>query len=130
MPIPRQTLLPTLRLVAAGLAVLASVPVMAQSAPRVCPVPGETIQWIADFCMLKMQTDDEIAVSDCIGEHLKVKFPDDCVASLHFKRALCSLWLTSGGSEETLEQCVADPSAMGRTVRHGGVGGESTSGRQ
>ena len=28
-----------------------------------CPAIGEPIQWIADYCMLKMETDDEIAAS-------------------------------------------------------------------
>ena len=41
------------------------------SAEGQCVAAGEAIQWIADYCLLKMQTDDEIAVSDCIEEERK-----------------------------------------------------------
>lgn len=105
----------------AGLA--AAVLVRAGEARADCPLPGEAIQWIADYCMQSMQTDDEIAVSGCIGDQLSRRFADDCAAKRHFKAALCagSSEVREGG--RTAASCVADPQFMGPTVRNGGVGG-------
>jgi len=102
---------------------LAGVPAAAQVLPPACTVPGEVIQWIADYCMLKMQTDDEIAVSDCIVESHRTAFPTECAAKIHYKRAMCSLVKEGGGSDKAIEGCLADPAFMGRTVKYGGVGG-------
>lgn len=103
-------------------AFLLGMPVLALAAPAACPARGEVIQWIADYCMLEAQTDDEIAVSDCIAEHLALKFADDCAAMVHFKRAMCRSRGMTGASHASVDACVADPEYMGRTVRHGGVG--------
>ncbi|MBI2308161.1 MAG: hypothetical protein HYU78_12745 [Rhodocyclales bacterium] len=81
------------------------------------------MQWIADYCMLALQTDDEIAASRCIEEHLARRFPSECDARTHYKRAMCGLHVAGGASGQSLEACMADPDFMGRTVRHGGVGG-------
>ncbi|OGA32057.1 MAG: hypothetical protein A3G80_15420 [Betaproteobacteria bacterium RIFCSPLOWO2_12_FULL_62_13b] len=56
-----------------------------------CPVQGEAIQWIADYCMFKLETDDEIAVSDCIADEIKISFKSHCIAKARYKRALCEL---------------------------------------
>lgn len=83
-----------------------------------CPVPGDKVHWIADYCMAQLQTDDEIPAMACIGEELKMAPADDCAAKRHYKRELCRLV-----REVDVERCVADPAFMGRTVRNGGVGG-------
>ena len=31
-----------------------------------CELPGEAIHWVMDYCMARLQTDDEIAASDCM----------------------------------------------------------------
>lgn len=103
-------------------AFLFGLPAVSLAAPAACPVRGEAIQWIADYCMLEAQTDDEIAVSDCIAEHLATKFNDDCAAKMHFKRAMCGGPGQGGAPRTSVDACVADPEFMGRTVRHGGVG--------
>jgi hypothetical protein len=109
-----------LSIVVSGL--LLGLPVLSPAAPVACPVRGEVIQWIADYCMLEAQTDDEIAVSDCIAQQLTTTFTDDCAARMHFKRAMCRLSGGGGAPRTSVDACVADPDFMGRTVRHGGVG--------
>ena len=87
-----------------------------------CPAIGEPIQWIADYCMLKMETDDEITVSGCIEEQRKIKFRDACASNTHFKRGMCGRMIRNGTRSGTLKQCLADPDFKGRTVKSGGVG--------
>lgn len=103
------------------LAALAAMPLPADARPG-CVADGEPIQWIADYCMLKMETDDEIAVSGCIEEHSKIRFRDACAGNTHFKQGMCEQMLRSGTRAGTLEQCVNDPAFKGRTVAAGGVG--------
>ena len=89
-----------------------------------CPVQGEAIQWIADYCMFKLETDDEIAVSDCIADEIKTSFTSGCAAKAHYKRALCELTIRAEVTQGPIERCVADGSFMGSTVRNGGVGAQ------
>ena len=88
-----------------------------------CPVPGERVHWIADYCMAKLETDDEIAVSDCIEEEGKRRFRDACASNTHFKKRMCEVMVRGGTRSGTVDQCVRDPSFKGRTVERGGVGG-------
>ena len=87
-----------------------------------CLAPGEPVQWRADYCMLKMETDDEIAVSGCIEEEGKRRFPNSCASNTHFKKRMCELMIQDGTKAGTLDRCMKDPTFMGRTVRNGGVG--------
>ena len=88
-----------------------------------CAIPGERIQWIADWCMLKMETDDEIAVSACIEKERKAPGANACESKRHFKRHMCELRIAQGTLKGTVAACVGDPAFKGRTVEKGGVGG-------
>ena len=88
-----------------------------------CPAPGEPIQWIADYCMLKLETDDEIAVSDCIEAERKKTFPSACASNLHFKKHMCEAMIRNETRTGSVDDCVKDPAFKGRTVEAGGVGG-------
>ena len=68
--------------------------------------------------MARLQTDDEIPAMSCIGEEMKKATGDDCAIKRRYKRELCGLVRKSD-----VERCAADRAFMGRTVRHGGVGG-------
>ena len=103
-----------------ALALLMAVSVA--DAAATCPVPGEPIQWRADYCMLKMETDDEIAVSGCIEEEGRRRFPTPCASKTHFKKRMCELAIQNGTAAVTVDRCMKDPTFQGRTVRHGGVG--------
>lgn len=104
---------------AALAAILAVAPVRAAPA---CEIEGEPVQWAADVCMLELQTDDEIAASDCLATEAKRRFADDCAARRHYKRRLCALSIREGARAGDLAACVADPAFKGRTVAAGGVG--------
>jgi len=102
--------------------VILMVVVQLTQAGTACLANGEPIQWIADYCMLKMETDDEIAVSGCIEEQMKMQFRDACASNTHFKRQMCGQMIRNGTRKGTLRQCVNDPKFKGRTVTAGGVG--------
>jgi hypothetical protein len=87
-----------------------------------CLAVGEPVHWVADYCMLKMETDDEIAVSGCIEEERKAQFPSACASNTHFKQRMCAQMIRNGTRTGTLDQCVRDPAFKGRTVEAGGVG--------
>lgn len=105
---------------AAFVVALAVLAAGADAAPS-CPAEGETVQWVADYCMLQLETDDEIAVSGCIEEQSKVPFASDCAANLHYKTRMCELRIGYGTRAGSLDQCVNDPTFKGRTVAAGGV---------
>jgi hypothetical protein len=100
---------------------LAGVPAFAQPAAE-CPIPGDALHWVVDYCMATLQTDDEIPASDCIAAHPLGAFASACAAKLHFKRELCRLLQSPEAPPATIERCVADPAVIGSTVRNGGVG--------
>ena len=91
-------------------------------AATACPAPGGPIHWRADYCMLKMQTDDEIAVSGCIEAEGKRRFRNACAANTHYKRRMCQHMIRRGTQAGSVEACVANAEFSGRTVRNGGVG--------
>jgi hypothetical protein len=88
-----------------------------------CLAPGEPIQWRADYCMLKMETDDEIAVSGCIEQERKRRFAHSCASNTHFKKRMCELMIQNGTKAGTVDRCVQDRAFKGRTVENGAVGG-------
>ena len=102
-----------------ALALLSGVP-LASAAP--CVAPGEPIQWRADYCMLKMETDDEIAISRCMEQKGKRHFPNSCASNTHFKKRMCELMIQNGTRVGRLGRCIKDRAFIGRTVRNGGVG--------
>ena len=87
-----------------------------------CRAAGEPIQWRADYCMLKMETDDEIAVSACIEKEGKRRFANSCASSAYFKKRMCELMIQNGTRTGSLERCIKDRSFKGPIVRNGGVG--------
>lgn len=93
------------------------------SAAAACLAPGEPVHWRVDYCMLKMETDDEIAVSGCLEHEGRRRFPDACASNTHFKKRMCRLMLRNGTRSGTLDRCLKDRTFQGRTVRNRGVGG-------
>lgn len=102
-------------------AISAATPVLAQ--PRECPIAGTKIHWIADYCMSKLETDDEIAASSCIGVEAAIEFTNDCVAKLYYKRTMCQSAISRKQRQDDIKSCLADKEFTGSTVRNGGVGG-------
>jgi hypothetical protein len=102
--------------------ILLLVPPVYGQEPQPCPIEGDPIHWMADFCMSTLETDDEIVAMDCIDRELRRPFPDDCAAKVYYKRALCSLAVSRQAYTGTIESCVEDKNFMGSTVRNQGVG--------
>jgi len=96
----------------------------ALDAPRepACPIPGKVVQWIADVCMARIGTDDEIAASDCIAKEIPRAPKEACDAKRHYKRGLCTIAVANGVFRGALEKCIGDPGFSGVTVRKGGAG--------
>jgi len=103
-----------------ALALLTGMPLA--NAAALCLAPGEPIQWRADYCMLKLQTDDEIAVSECIEQEGKRRFVNACASNTHFKKRMCELMIQNGTKAGSLDDCIKDRAFKGRTVQNGGVG--------
>lgn len=87
-----------------------------------CPAKGEPVQWIADYCMAKGQTDDLEVVRPCIDHASSIAFRSDCTAKLYFKQRLCEVLLPNSSAYKSVEQCVNDPSFSGSTVKNNGTG--------
>jgi hypothetical protein len=104
-------------------ALLWSLPrVAATAAEAACPIDGEVVQWAADYCMLALETDDEIAASDCIATELQREYASACAAKQQLKFAQCELAISKGLRSGTPAQCAQDPDFAGNTVRNQGVG--------
>lgn len=86
-----------------------------------CELPGELAQWRADFCLARVGTDDLIAAGPCLDGEGAVRFRTACAGKRHYKRRLCEVLVTQGSRAGTVDACVADPEAMGPTVRDGGA---------
>lgn len=101
---------------------LASAACVVNAAQASCNAPGDTVHWIADYCMLKMETDDEIAVSDCLSAEMKKRFSSTCASNTYFKRRMCEISARDGTRAGSVQQCVQDPAFKGKTVEARGVG--------
>jgi hypothetical protein len=97
-----------------------------RAAGPACPIDGEPVQWIADYCMSKLETDDEIAAAGCIAKELTARHASVCDARRHYKRAMCDLAVARASYAGSSGQCVADRDFVGSTVRNGGVGGPAS----
>lgn len=102
--------------------IVALTPFTVRAGGTQCAVQGEPIQWVADYWMLKMETDDEVAASDCIENERATSFPDECASNRHFKRSMCELMILNATRWGTVDQCMKDPTFKGRAVEAGGVG--------
>ncbi len=101
-----------------GLLLFASTPVYATD----CAVSGDPIHWIADYCMARLNTDDEIVAGECIHQELLRERSNACESSTHYKTLICEMMIPKNSSY-TLDDCLADPEFRGPTVRNHGVGG-------
>ena len=82
-----------------------------------CEIPGEAIQWQADYCMAYYQTDDLEAAGGCMRVESRTGHGEECARRRHFKQEWCRLQVQH--SAQTLAQCIADPAQAGPTVRRG-----------
>lgn len=104
----------------ASIAALGLAATAAAAAPR-CDIAGEPIQWLADYCMALLQTDDEVAAGDCIQREWSRRGADACAAKRWAKAGLCRI-ARQRGDVDSVEHCIADRAFAGPAVKAGGVG--------
>jgi hypothetical protein len=71
--------------------------------------------------MFKVGSDDIITADPCMRADSKRHYRNDCEAKKYYKLEICRM--TGNGSKQSPAQCFKDKSAVGPTVRNGGVGG-------
>jgi hypothetical protein len=87
-----------------------------------CPVPGEPVQWIADYCLARVQSDDLIAAGPCMErETARVRRLGACAIKKRYKARLCQSLLAAGARAGSLAACVSDPAFSGKIVRDNGT---------
>ncbi len=86
-----------------------------------CPIPGEAVQWQADYCLLATGTDDLIAAQPCIDREAENHFQTVCAEKQHYKARMCILVTDAGSRSGTADQCIQDPNFSGPIVRNGGA---------
>lgn len=95
---------------------------VARAEEPICPVPGEAVQWIADYCLALTETDDLIAADPCIDkETASLGEADACAVKTRYKARLCRLLVASDARPGTVAACVSDPSFSGNIVRNNGT---------
>lgn len=96
-----------------------SASAIAFAAPVKCPVAGEVVQWVADFCMYSAATDD-LAHPDvvaCMDKQPAVGAVKACSAKRKYKAKICGIVVQGGSYLGSVKQCLKDDSFSGPTVR-------------
>lgn len=86
-----------------------------------CALPGEVIQWQADYCLHQVGTDDLVAIQPCLDNESARAFKNACVAKAYYKKKLCEAVIASGFYTGSVEVCIADPEFAGNVVLHDGL---------
>jgi len=92
------------------------IPVFAEE----CQVKGLKIQWLTDYCMYKLETDDILEIDACMNDDAKNNYKDDCFAKIKYKRKMCKIAIEEEWIKNTVQGCLTDQSFMGSTVKHSG----------
>ena len=104
---------PTLQELAASLP--KSVPTKAGEGDG-CALPGQQVQWVADYCIASIESDDKVTAAWCIREESRTRFHSACGAKQYYKRELCKLRIDSGSVAGPIDRCAGDPAFVGSTV--------------
>ena len=86
-----------------------------------CEIPGTAVQWQADYCLAAMQTDDIIAAQPCMDHESRRHQGEECATKRHYKQDWCRVLVHDRSIGQSLAECLADPEAMGPTVRNSGA---------
>ena len=86
-----------------------------------CELTGSAYQWLADYCLLKLETDDLVAAQKCIDDESNISFQNECDQKLHYKLLMCRSATARKIYIESERMCVGDPNFMGHIVRKNGL---------
>lgn len=83
----------------------------------VCTVPGTTISWATDQCLLETGATDpnSTPVLDCLAEANTILQP--CEWNITYKRKYCATLKDKELFRGAIDECVADPTKTGPTVQ-------------
>lgn len=87
------------------------------AAALVCTVPGTTIGWATDQCLLETaETDPRVeAVLICLSKISTIRQP--CEWNESYKQRYCETLVAKGEHQGSVSQCISDPTKVGPTVR-------------
>jgi hypothetical protein len=96
-------------------ACIAVIPVTASAVE--CTVPGTTIAWATDQCLLETDESDSQskAVGACLSKMSTSRQP--CEWNIIYKVTYCKVLIAKNNFRGSNEQCVKDPATTGPTVR-------------
>jgi hypothetical protein len=82
-----------------------------------CTVPGSTIAWATDQCLLETGESDSrsAAVRTCLSKMSTIRQP--CEWNIVYKASYCKILIAKSKFVGSNDQCVNDPGTIGPTVR-------------
>jgi hypothetical protein len=83
-----------------------------------CEIPGYAEDWAIDYCMVLIDTDDEMdfGVLKCLTN---MDIDDSCETVAFYKTEYCKLLIADGNYSGSTQSCQDDRSIMGPTVKSG-----------
>ncbi len=87
-----------------------------------CQIKGLKIQWLTDYCMYILDTDDVLEIQTCMDDDGKNDYEDDCAAKIKYKRKMCKIAIEEEQITMRVQECLNDESFMGPTVKDSGIG--------
>ena len=82
-----------------------------------CEIPGESGQWVADYCLAAVQTDDLVAAQPCIDHERNRHHGEECAMRREYKQDWCRLVVRNGARAGSFAECIGDPHAAGAIVK-------------
>jgi hypothetical protein len=88
-----------------------------------CPIPGKTIHWIADYCMVQAETDDFLdeKVQTCFEKNQGYKVKDTCENKKKYKMKICAHLAGMGHFNGNAATCFKDKEFIPPTVKNNGL---------
>ncbi len=86
-----------------------------------CQVKGARVQWLTDYCMYTLDTDDVPEIEACMRDDAKNEYADECAAKIKYKRKMCKIAIDEEQISMSLQECLLDESFMGSTVKNIGI---------
>lgn len=88
--------------------------------PEDCEIPGKAIQWIADYCMYEVESDDLLdeKVQICLEQNRGYTVEDTCENKKDYKMKICILLAARGDYNGNAEICFNDMEFIPATVKN------------
>jgi len=88
--------------------------------PKDCEIPGKTIQWIADYCMHEVGSDDLLdeKVQSCLEKNRAYTLEDTCENKITYKMTICGIIAARGEYKGKAELCFNDVEFIPATVKN------------